>query len=184
MAICISILFYAPLIVLWFDISRIYSNPFFRCLEFIIGIILASIKDEVNGPKLLYTKTAFLIEFIVLIVGVTMAVKRNIKIGDYMLYSWIGLPIYILMLFTLSKAENAKGYGRIITYLSSISYCYYLVQSFVWKSSDFILRIIGKDNNTLRIIVTFHLVIIYAIMAHELIEKPASKLLVKRMLKS
>lgn len=179
---CIGILLYSPIITHWFHTANIYSNPFFRGLEFTIGVLLASIKDEVKESKILYTWGGFL-ELGILILGVTIAAKLNIKIGDYMLYSWIGLPIFILMILTLSKIEKVKINDRIIRYLSSISYCYFLAQYFTWETLDVVLIIIGKDNNVIRIIASFFIVLIYAILLHEFIEKPVTKFLKRKLLK-
>lgn len=100
-----------------------------------------------------------------------------------MLYSWIGLPIFILMILTLSKIEKVKINDRIIRYLSSISYCYFLAQYFTWETLDVVLIIIGKDNNVIRIIASFFIVLIYAILLHELVEKPITKFLKRKLLK-
>lgn len=52
---CVGMLLYSPIITHWFHTANIYSNPFFRGLEFAIGVLLASIKDEAKESKILYT---------------------------------------------------------------------------------------------------------------------------------
>lgn len=44
----VLVLLWSPFIVWKFQTGAIYSNPFFRILEFIIGILLCSMKDEIS----------------------------------------------------------------------------------------------------------------------------------------
>lgn len=46
-----GILLYAPLVVILFETGDIYSNPFYRCLEFLIGMILASVYEMIDRNK-------------------------------------------------------------------------------------------------------------------------------------
>ena len=52
-AICGSILLYAPLVVLFSGIANIYSNPFFRLLEFLVGVLLASVRIELSENRII-----------------------------------------------------------------------------------------------------------------------------------
>lgn len=42
----IALLIYSDYMLVWFGLSSIYSNPFFRGLEFCLGIVLASIREN------------------------------------------------------------------------------------------------------------------------------------------
>lgn len=178
------ILLVAPLIVKAFEINSIYSNPFFRGLEFLIGILIAYIIKEINLPKMIGTWFAFIIEFLVLIIGVTVAFNLNIGRGNYMLYNWIGLPIFILMLFTLSQIQCKKTINRkILSYLSSISYAFYLVQIFAFKITAYVLGRLCIEKNVIRIITSFLICMLLATLTYELIEKPVSNFLKRKFLK-
>lgn len=96
MGICSCILIYSPVVVRLCDIPDIYSNPFFRMTEFIIGIVLASITPILCKNKivrrLLIHKTALIVEVMAVITGVTINHRYGIglnSINDYLLYSWI-----------------------------------------------------------------------------------------------
>lgn len=151
--ISIGILLYAPIVIWVFEISGIYSNPFFRMLEFIIGVIIASILAENKNnsflSKILLNKIAIIIELIILIIGITMAYKLGISPGNYMLYSWIALPIFCLMLPALAYTEwGFLDDSKIIRYMSKLSYAYFFAQFFVWS----MIKYMAIENNILRII--------------------------------
>ncbi len=178
--LCCFILLYAPVIVIIFKTANIYSNPFYRCLEFIIGILSASIIENTSDSRqyhLLRTWKFFWIELILFIAGISLAVKLNLFVNDYMLYNWINLPLSILMICTLSGVSSEKMQNsRIISYLGSISYCFFLAQFFTWKLTAFILRIINQDSNLFKIITSLIICTMLSILLYELVEKPFKKL--------
>ena len=116
-AISTFILLYSPIIVQKFEIDSIYSNPFFRILEFTIGITLASLKPELDNirfiKKYIFNRASIIIVTIIMMVGVTVAVKTNFAPGDYMMYSWISLPCFILILNFWSTLRNLISMTRI-----------------------------------------------------------------------
>lgn len=102
----VLVLLWSPFIVWKFQTGAIYSNPFFRILEFIIGILLCSMKDEISRlsiARFLYSRIFIFIEFIILIIGVTVAYRLKVSSGNYMLYSWIGLPMFMLLIVSMSS---------------------------------------------------------------------------------
>ena len=102
----VLVLLWSPFIVWKFQTGAIYSNPFFRILEFIIGILLCSMKDEISRlsiARFLYSRIFIFIEFIILIIGVTVAYRLKVSPGNYMLYSWIGLPMFMLLIVSMSS---------------------------------------------------------------------------------
>ena len=179
-ALCGFILLYAPVIVIMFKTSNIYSNPFYRCLEFIIGILSASIIEEFSNSRLYHLLQKwkfFWIELALLIVGVSLMVKLNLFVNDYMFYNLINLPLSILMICTLSSVSSEKMQNsRVISYLGSISYCFFLAQFFTWRLTAFILRIINQDSNLLKIIISMLICIVLSILLYELVERPFKKL--------
>lgn len=173
-----GILLYAPLVVILFETGNIYSNPFYRCLEFLIGIILASVYEVIDRNKFpfLFTWKCFWGELAVLIIAVSFFFKRNFGVYDYMLYNWIALPVFICMIVTLSGItwENS-----VIFYLSSISYCFFLVQFWVWPITEIFLSYLHIQSNAMRICLSLMLCILLSVMLHELFEKPVTKFLQK-----
>lgn len=178
-----SILLYAPLVVIKYQTAHIYDNPFYRCLEFSIGIFLASISEKISKVKFhfLYTWKCFLVELFLLITGVSICVKRSFFVNDYMLYNWIALPVFIFMIMTLAGISSERmERSRVISYLSSISYCFFLAQFWVWKITRFILDYLDTDNNVVKICLSLVVCLLLSIVAHELFEKPVTKWLKKK----
>lgn len=184
-AIAGAILLYSPIVVSVFQISSIYSNPFFRILEFLIGVLLCSMMPnlkERNYSRFVFSWWAILIEYVVLIVGVTLAVKLKISVGNYMLYSWVALPLFMLLIVSMAGAKFPQWMhnSRVIRYLCEISYAFFFGQFFTWKTTMFIIGRIGIDTNVIRIVISFLSCLLYTILLHEFIEKPLSNMLKKK----
>ena len=106
--IILYIILAAPLIVNDFQISSIYSNPLFRLLEFMLGILLYSLYKELSGQRKVVfecrsenhkiTAEKENILMLLLIAGVSDLVKQKIGVNDYMMYNWIAVPIFIIIL--------------------------------------------------------------------------------------
>ncbi len=180
------ILLYSPFVVYFFQTSQIYSNPFFRILEFLIGSILCSLLTVMKShfPKAIFSWYAIAIEYAVLIIGVTIAVQHNFFVGDYMLYSLIALPVFIIQIVSMAGVEFPQWMqkSRVVRYICDLSYSFFLAQFFTWKTTLFIIAIMGTDTSFLRIICSFLLCVGYTVLLHESIEVPISKTLKRRLL--
>lgn len=166
-----------------FYLSTIYSNPFFRLLEFLIGVILASIYNDKKESELLnkiLNKRVALVVSVLMIIGVSLVYRLNFSRGNYMLYSWICLPCFCLIIPSIS-ALQVKVQGikyKLLLYGSSISYCVFLAQYFVWP----IIRKLKLENNVIKIFVVYLLCLAIAIFLYEIVEKPSKKMLTRRLL--
>ncbi len=177
-----GVLLWAPIVAVKFQTARIYDNPFYRCLEFLIGVILAAIYKNINKEKFrfFFTFRAFFVELCILIIGVSILFNNNFYVNDYMLYNWIALPMFICMILSLAGVSVAGMKGHlIIRYFSAISYCFFLVQFWVWPITNAILRYINLENNILKIIISFSICIFLSVLLHELFEKPITRWLKK-----
>lgn len=184
--VLVIILLHSPIVVGYFKTSGIYSNPFFRILEFTIGALLCSMMADIKESKIskiLFSWWAVIVEYGILISGVTIALKIGIP-RNYMLYSWVALPMFMLLIVSMTGLSFPKWMqnSKIIGYLCEISYAFFFAQYFTWKTTVFIIRKIGFDANILRIVIGFVSCSIYTILLHEIIEKPITKLLKKRFL--
>ncbi len=187
LCLCVFILLYSPFVVRGFKISNIYSNPFFRCLEFIIGLILCSLKedDKCFLSKLWGNPFVVILEFVILIVGVTLGVRLGKGVGDYMLYNLIALPMFSLIVISLSSFEaGSLGKVKLFNYMVKISYAFFLAQYFVWPAVSKINGQIGNTNNIITIIICLVLCLLISIVGHELFEKPIQSVLRKKLLKA
>lgn len=172
-----ALLLYSPIVVHVFGLNWTYTNPFFRCLEFIIGVLLASMMGELLQYKfvknVLFSLPAIIIESMLMIIGVSLAVMMDISFGNYMLYSWICLPLFMLMIPALASLDIKPT--KIVSYMSAISYDFFLVQFFVWPIVRKIKEVVHM-NNIVTIIVSLVICTGLAIVMHEVVEKPSKKL--------
>ena len=167
--ICTAILLYSPLITESFGIEGIYSNSFFRLLEFIIGILLASFKKEYDSNRRIniYTWWSVLLVFVMMLMGITIAVNKKIAIGNYMLYNWICLPCFMYILIGLSEIDSGVlNQSKVLKWLAGVSYSLFLAQLF---SNDFckaLIRILEIENNLVRIFIGWSSCFVFAAGIH------------------
>ena len=177
------ILLYSPLIVNHFNTISTYADPFYRILEFMMGVILCSFTEDIQKMKIskyIFSIWAILIEYTVLIIVVTAAVEADFHVNDYMLYNWFTLPLFILLLLSMYGADFKIHSSKITDYICKISYTFFLVQIFAWKSTSYIIDNIGIDTNIVKILLSLLLCILFSILVHELVEKPTSVILNRR----
>lgn len=179
------VLLYAPFIVILFQVARIYSNPFFRLLEFSIGALLCSLIRELGATKVfrqrLFVRWSPLVACLVLVVGVTQAVVANFYPGNYMIYSWITLPLFSFLLVSLALGDFALlERSKTIQYLSGISYSFFLVQFFAWPIVKAIESNFGVITNSNKIIFSLGLCLVMATALYHGVEKPSKSLLHER----
>ena len=189
--LCSFMVLWAPLIVHTFSTAGIYDSPVFRALEFFIGVLLCSLLPSIKDrPKLAFMGSfwTFLGELAVLFGVVTFAVSRNIAVGNYSVYSIIALPIFILMILTLSMVKSEKlSNSKVLNYAAKISFAVFLAQTFNTEIENFIftkleIANLGAASNGLKILIPFIVCGILAVAMHHLVEKPCGKFLKKKLL--
>lgn len=188
--LCLSfILLYSPFVQHAYHLNSIYENPFFRLIEFSIGVIIAQLSSSFNQSRFIkfISKPLVLIVILILFV-IAVSIARVLGVpADYMLFNWIALPFFILLIFSLGNIQLSSILShtrtkRIIIYLSSISFVIYLCQVLpLWDFCTLLCSYIG-DNNLVKIIVSIFVCVIWAIIIHEAIEKPVSKYLRKKLI--
>lgn len=168
-----------------FDAYSVYDNPFYRIVEFTCGLLIADININFENKilKFLRSKGVLLISVLMLIVGVSF-IQHVKDVQDYMLLNMLVLPCFLLMLFPLGylkmpKLENLK----ILSYLSKISYAFFLIQFFCWKLGTKFVSIIGYDYNIIRITFTFVFCLIGSILLYEIVQKPFVKFVNNKLIK-
>lgn len=167
------ILLWSPLVQIKLGANTLYDNPFFRCVEFSVGILLFTINKQycyLNYSKLMGWPI-IIGATIALIAGISFASRLSLP-HDYMLYNWIALPCFIILILCLGTKKISRWQdNKFIRYLSSISFTFFLAQMLaLWPTSASIVEIIGYDNNIVRITVSFLLCTIISIALHEFIE--------------
>lgn len=179
-----TILLWSPLIQNYFHCQSIYSNPFFRALEFSIGIVVSQLNTTSNPCKIIVVMREPLIcimSIVFLIVGVSVAKINNVP-GDYMLYSCVALPCFVTLMVSLGSYQLRRLQdSKILKYLSDVSFCIFLGQIiYVWDVVKIALDYVGCEENIVKIFVSFTIVLIIANFLHYFVELPSSKYLKQR----
>ncbi len=186
-ALCWIVLLISPFIVYKYQTVTTYADPFYRLLEFMIGVLLCSMKAELENTKCLrfmFNWITILVEFIIMVVGVTIGMRLQISPGNYMLYNWVVLPMFVLSIVSMAEVRNNRfTESRVIKYLSAISYAFFFAQFFTWNALRWIMEKTGIEANWFKIIVSTCMVLIISIILHEAIEQPCSRLLRKKLVR-
>lgn len=172
---------YSPIAAAYLETDIIYSNTFFRIVEFIIGVILCALWQDLRKNKVLIileNPAIPYISYIILIALVTYLSRFEYFGYDHMMYNLVALPIFAFTIICHAQSD-IKNNG-VICYLSAISYAFYLTQFFAFSIISFIVYVVLKTNNNIvKIIVSFATCLVLAIILHELVEKPCKKLMNK-----
>lgn len=183
-----AVLLYSPLIQRGFHLQSIYSNPFFRVLEFTIGILVCQIntnpETESRLVRFMRKPIISVLTIIILIVGISVAYGMGIP-ADFMLYSWIALPCFISLLISLGylKFERLQG-SKTIRYMSALSFSIFLSQIIaVWHVVRFAMKYMECDSNLVKICVSAAICFCIANFFHFCIEKPSARYLKVKLLK-
>lgn len=181
--ICGGILLYAPFVQYIFNTGSIYSNPFFRCLEFIIGMLLASFKLDAGkkAKKFLYNWWTIFISTVIMIAGVTIGVELNISPGNYMLYSWICLPCFCIILFGISGIEFKHDENVLLKFFCDASYVMFLSQLYSNSICKIIVSSYGIQSNTIILMLGWGVGLMITVVLR-LMEKHLTGYLKKRLL--
>jgi peptidoglycan/LPS O-acetylase OafA/YrhL len=67
--------------------------------------------------------------------------------------------------------------NRVISYLSEISYSFFIAQLFNWPIMKKMVELFGIDDNLFKIVSSFAVCLLLAVIIHEMIEKPSKRLL-------
>lgn len=167
-----------------FNICSTYDNPFYRMIEFTIGLLLAdmSINHDNTLLRLLRSRITLIISIVFFITGISL-IKKHLFLQDYMIYNYVALPCFIIMLLSLGTLRSSnKIWNNIVSYFAKISYAFFLVQFFAWKVGKWTLIFLETDTNWLRILITFIYCFVAAVVMYELVQKPISKYVKQNLL--
>lgn len=183
-----AILLYSPFVQKYFHLHGIYSNPFFRLLEFSIGVLVSQMNSkEESQCKIIQflRKPAICISTIVaLVVGVSVAYYIGIP-ADFMLYNWVALPCFISLLVSLGyiqfqRLQNSKT----IQYLSALSFSIFLSQiRAVWYIVKYSMEYVGCESNIVKMLLSAIICFTIANFFYYCVEIPSTKYLKSKYLK-
>ena len=166
---CVAILLYSPFVTYLFKTEDIYSNPFFRLLEFTIGILLATVKVDVDRKHIvfLYKWWFIVLTIILMATGITIAVKMGIAVGNFMLYSWICLPCFAFILLGLSGVDSTYlNKSKALKWLSGFAYAFFLAPLFSNNACKLLIKIYSIESNIIKILIGWSSCFIIAVGIH------------------
>jgi len=168
---------YSPYIVKYFGIQDIYSNPFFRALEFIIGSIACSFLVDGNEVKSKHNNLFYIaVSIVILIIHIIIVTLLDFD------YNWtalnvVNIPCFVLIIYFSSMINiDCLQNSRLLRYLVSISYAFFLSQFFTWDLLDIVTNKFNITSGKSKLIVAFIICLTLSILMHELIEKPLRRL--------
>ena len=182
----VFLLLYSPFVVKVHGLASIYTNPFFRILEFLIGVSLGRL-CQIICPNLGKKKWLMLVVVTtcILIGGVSLLNVIGIGKGNYMLYSWVSLPCFCVLIVMLGCEMRLQG-GWVLLYCSNLSYSFFLGQFFCFKMFRIATRVcpIIADYNVMKIAISFVICFIFACLVYHLVQCPAKDFLSYRLFNS
>lgn len=116
----------APVTASTCDFSWTYPNPFFRMLQFAMGMMLVRLIERINMKSSARIGIS-MICFMTLVLMVSFLHARDW--GSYGSYEFITIPVWGIMIMLLAYPFSSGGIAtKIVLHLSRISYAFYLMQ--------------------------------------------------------
>lgn len=173
---------WAPFITYFFELSTIYGNPFYRVLDFIVGMLCASFYKEKENIKHSYINYFYI--FIVIsiydfLLGICTAhqVPQTYRSIIFVTFNnYLTVPLGILLLFLFVRVKKNKFVEKPISFFSDISYAFFLAQFWVWKLTIRIMRTCyNQEVSIFYAIVAFVICLGFASIATYGFERPIRK---------
>lgn len=168
LAACFFSLLYAPLAAEHAQVSEIYSNPFFRLLEFFAGMILAAMKKDLSGRKwfgeIVYNWITIIVIGLILCYLLHLVTYSGTDLGkfvQYMKHNWICLPCFSVLLLGLSGVR-VPGLEKTsaLPYMSKLTYAFFLAQLFSNRLARWLINTYSIYDNKVRILLGFGVCVI------------------------
>lgn len=173
--ILIMLYYYLPYYGVLTGSISLYTNPFERMLEFFIGILLAYLRksDNRNERDVYNVKKACLI---VIVSAVFLVLSYYISITWMMNLSiiFICVGLYYSTKVRYEPLDNNK----ILHYISTLTYPFYLFQMLLWTPSLKIISWLGMENSKWSFLIALTLLILMCIISNELYVKPIKKIMI------
>lgn len=171
----IFLLSYIHFLPEYFKCGELYTNPFVRAFEFMLGIVVAKLNmDDCQDCKCMRIIRTWpiLIIAVLLLVGCS-SIDSPVK---YMLI-YIGLTLSFISLGYVKWTSNKSH--KLLLYASKLSYAFFLAQFFVWSPLQIIQKHVFKFDNIAIILISFVLNCIISIILYEIVEKRLGNLVKK-----
>lgn len=143
-----------------------------------LGIILSAIVINLEKYKDRYQLTKYIILFLVILF---FWYGYGLEYGDKLYTIMLSMLIIAISMINWNFIEKIHFLKKIVLYMSSIAYEFFLAQFFVWKIAGEILLLIGIDGNKSRIIVSFMVCMFLASVLHYGFTKPVGRYIKKKI---
>lgn len=163
----IASMIYIPYIDITFSSHDLYTNPFYRLIEFSSGVLLAFNRSK----KRLNSVYAILlaVSCILLITGISIA-----SANKYLIVA----PCFATIIWCCGNIQLNSNSA--IRYMSSLAYAFFLAQFFVWNPFKFLILKTGRLSNEVLVIISFVSCVVISVVLYEFIDKPAQNYLKKK----
>lgn len=184
-----------PVLVIRYGFSSVYANPFYRLLEFLMGMLICDYfmkrKEKPKkhiGIKICFVMSVFVV-YITWLYNVYAGLITNIfmnYIYTHVLVALFGILVYLFACYEPKSFFKKVWECRIVQYFSNLSYTFFFTQLFtfnVLKMLQMKTNWFVSHGNIKSIVISFSMCLIGAVLLHELIEKPFKKLLGRKKFK-
>lgn len=178
LTIALLLIVYLPFVQVRFGCEGLYSNPYYRAIQFMFGVVLASLKDNlyekaVKHKNYICIGVCFLCIFIVCVDS-----YKNILLLKNWNIIFIAIGIYLATFIEYDKLDNSK----ILRYCNKLTYGFFIWQLILWKPSLYIIEKMNLFDWEYKVIIPFVLLVIITIVMHELYEKPVQRFCNKKVI--
>lgn len=174
--VLIGLLVSIPIVAHRFNETGMYTNPFYRTIEFMVGIVLSQLNVNVQKKQNGSIIECFVLILFTLFLLVGISLFKNYR----PMISELCFPVIIFCIARIPFKNLQQS--KVIIYLSAISYAFFLAQFFVWNPIKFLMLYTGRLSNYLLISISLVVCVVISIALHELVEKKASKYLKYKLL--
>lgn len=178
LAILLCIEIYSLYIVSYFGLTDNYDSPIFRTVEFLIGVVICSLREEIQRRL---NNWCYCLVSIISISMICFLCTREGR-GTYFICIPICLLVYSASRITYAMREKESKLliigMKIINYASSLCYPFYILQCLLWKPFFAIYNLTPVfEINRYRCMLAFGLLLAATIVMHEIYEKPLKKVM-------
>lgn len=159
-----------------FGIDAMYFNPFFRFLEFSLGVLLGRCFLMTDArASCLKSFFALLFSFAVLFVFVTLYTMKGLPNLWYLQFCFISLPVFCLQIFLLAGLDNEKLHNffsiKAVKFFTALTYEFFLAQHFCfditrWLLSENVQKEQGIQYNCIVFVCSFLICLLVSLAIH------------------
>lgn len=184
-AIVLFILVYSFFLAYEFGLGSNYSNPVYRGFEFLLGVIIASVCESISmkwqpsrGKCVLFLALSS-----IGVAGLMYSLYTIRTIGMLRYYDVFVAPCLCILLFSVYFIRNEwLEKNRLLQYLSSLSYYFFILQLFLWQITTACMTVFGLEGNTMKIVVSLSICLALSVLMKEVYDRPVKKYLSKKLL--